>query len=65
MDDWEAKRSLFPIPAHSEGNPAWAAYVNACSDYLKRQLIVYQNWPQRKFTTIGYAEEKVFTDMNA
>jgi len=44
---------------------AFARYMASCNDYLKRQIIVYQNWPQRKFSVTGYTEEKVFTDQNA
>jgi hypothetical protein len=34
-------------------------------DYLARQMVVYQNWPQRRFDGRGLLREKVFTDMNA
>jgi hypothetical protein len=43
---------------------AWEAYMASCTDYIKRQLIVYQNWPQRKYDTTGYRREKVFSDQN-
>lgn len=43
---------------------AWERYMASCTDYIKRQLIVYQNWPQRKWEATGYRREKVFTDMN-
>jgi hypothetical protein len=46
-------------------DPAWDQYLSSCTDYLKRQLLVYQNWPQRKYDPMGYKDEKVFTDMNA
>lgn len=55
----------FLLPGAPEGDPAWDAYMSSCSDYLRRQIVVYQNWPQRRFTTLGYVDEKVFTDMNA
>lgn len=43
---------------------AWERYMASCTDYIKRQVIVYQNWPQRRWDPTGYREEKVFTDMN-
>lgn len=43
---------------------AFELYMAACTDYIKRQLIVYQNWPQRKYDATGYRKEKVFSDMN-
>lgn len=43
---------------------AYELYLLLCSDYLKRQMIVYQHWPQRRYDTLGYRDEKVFTDMN-
>jgi hypothetical protein len=43
---------------------AWERYMASCTDYIKRQVIVYQNWPQRKWEATGYRDEKVFTDMN-
>ena len=43
---------------------AWERYMASCTDYIKRQLIVYQNWPQRKWAPTGLREEKVFSDMN-
>jgi len=39
-------------------------YLRLCSDYYKRQILIYQNWPQRRFDAMGYRSEKVFTDMN-
>lgn len=36
----------------------------SCTDYIKRQLIVYQNWPQRRWSPEGLRKEKVFTDLN-
>ncbi len=39
-------------------------YLRTVSDYFKRQLLVYQNWPQRKYGALGYTEEKVFRDQN-
>lgn len=46
-------------------DPAWDRYLSSCHDYLRRQILVYQNWPQRRITPVGYAPEKVFRDMNA
>ena len=43
---------------------AWERYMASCTDYIKRQLIVYQNWPQRKWEPSGYRDEKVFRDQN-
>jgi len=43
---------------------AWEAYMASCTDYIKRQVIVYQNWPQRRYDATGYRREKVFSDMN-
>lgn len=43
---------------------AYERYLLSCSDYLKRQMIVYQHWPQRRYDVLGYRDEKVFTDMN-
>lgn len=40
------------------------AYLALCSDYLKRQLIVYENWPQYRLTESGYTAQKVFRDQN-
>ena len=44
---------------------AYERYLLNCSDYLKRQMIIYEHWPQRKYDVLGYRNEKVFTDMNA
>lgn len=49
-------------PAERE---AYERYLLNCSDYLKRQMIIYENWPQRRYDVLGYRNEKVFTDMNA
>jgi hypothetical protein len=43
---------------------AWQRYMASCTDYIKRQLIVYQNWPQRRWSPEGYRKEKVFSDLN-
>lgn len=48
----------------SDAQAAWERYMASCTDYIKRQFIVYQNWPQRKYDATGYRKEKVFTDMN-
>ncbi len=44
---------------------ARARYVHMVADYVKRQMLVYEHWPQRRYDALGYTEEKVFTDMNA
>lgn len=49
-------------PAEKE---AYERYLLNCSDYLKRQMMIYEHWPQRKYDVLGYRNEKVFTDMNA
>lgn len=55
------KGSASPPPREKA---AYEGYLLLCSDYLKRQMIVYQHWPQRRYDVLGYREEKVFTDMN-
>lgn len=44
---------------------AYERYLHNCSDYLKRQMMIYEHWPQRRYDVLGYRNEKVFTDMNA
>lgn len=44
---------------------AYERYLLNCSDYLKRQMMIYEHWPQRRYDVLGYRNEKVFTDMNA
>lgn len=46
-------------------DPAFEAYLVNCSDYLRRQIIIYEHWPQRRYDARGYKNEKVFADMNA
>jgi hypothetical protein len=65
LKDRDIRRPLFPFPDVGKGDPAWDAYMSSCSDYIKRQILIYQNWPQRRYNELGYLEEKVFTDMNA
>jgi hypothetical protein len=48
----------------AQASEAWARYMASCADYIKRQLIVYQNWPQRRWEPTGYRKEKVFSDLN-
>ncbi|HEX2022545.1 MAG TPA: hypothetical protein VHH36_07515 [Candidatus Thermoplasmatota archaeon] len=43
---------------------AYERYLTNCSDYLKRQMMIYEHWPQRRYDVLGYRNEKVFTDMN-
>ncbi len=52
------------VLATDEGD-AYARYLLNCSDYLKRQMMIYEHWPQRRYDALGYREEKVFTDMNS
>lgn len=53
-------------PAGAEADSdAREEYLAACTDYLKRQLLVYRNWPQRRYNEMGYLDEVVFTDQNA
>lgn len=44
---------------------AYERYLDNCSDYIRRQMIIYEHWPQRRYDVLGYRQEKVFTDMNA
>ena len=50
--------------ADDPANQAWERYMASCTDYIKRQVIVYQNWPQRRWAPTGYRKEKVFSDLN-
>lgn len=52
-------------PVDPPKTAAYERYLLNCSDYLKRQMIIYEHWPQRKYDVLGYRDEKVFTDMNA
>ena len=58
-----------PSPASTKRDAdsaaAYERYLLNCSDYLKRQMIIYEHWPQRRYDVLGYRNEKVFTDMNA
>jgi hypothetical protein len=57
---------LFPAPGTSlASTPAYERYLVDCSDYLRRQMMIYEHWPQRKYDVLGYRKEKVFADMNA
>ena len=57
---------LFPgMPADAPRNEAYERYLLDCSDYLRRQMMIYEHWPQRKYDVLGYRNEKVFPDMNA
>jgi hypothetical protein len=57
---------LLPVLA-AERAPSgpYERYLLDCSDYLRRQMIIYEHWPQRRYDVLGYRNEKVFTDMNA
>ena len=57
---------LLPFaPADGRRNEAYERYLLDCSDYLRRQMMIYEHWPQRKYDVLGYRNEKVFPDMNA
>lgn len=56
-------RRLRPPPGPQA--EAFETYLALCSDYVRRQVIVYTNWPQRRWDATGYRDEKVFTDRNA
>lgn len=57
---------LLPFPGPGETrNAAYERYLLDCSDYLRRQMMIYEHWPQRKYDSLGYRNEKVFPDMNA
>ncbi|HLE96065.1 MAG TPA: hypothetical protein VI997_01735 [Candidatus Thermoplasmatota archaeon] len=60
-----------------EGDSALDSYLSLCSDYLKRQILVYRNWPQRRWDAMGYRpsraprskdvqryDDRVFRDRN-
>lgn len=55
----------FSPAADAPRNEAYERYLLDCSDYLRRQMIIYEHWPQRKYDVLGYRNEKVFPDMNA
>ena len=40
-------------------------YRDLCNHYMRRQIVVYQHWPQRKLGPLGYSAQKVFLDQNA
>lgn len=57
---------LDPDAAKEAGaDEAYSRYLVNCSDYIRRQMMIYQHWPQRRYDTLGYRDEKVFTDMNS
>lgn len=55
---------LLRVPAETPTTP-YERYLVNCSDYLRRQMMIYEHWPQRKYDVLGYRKEKVFADMNA
>ena len=61
-----APQLLFPVLA-ADRTPAdaYERYLLDCSDYIRRQMMIYEHWPQRRYDVLGYRKEKVFTDMNA
>lgn len=56
---WDAIRCFDP------DDPSFGDYLDACEAYYKRQLVVYEHWPQRKYGPMGYTAEKQFVDQNA
>lgn len=62
-DSSSLMRRLRPQSPHEIA--AYERYLLNCSDYLKRQMMIYEHWPQRRYDVLGYRNEKVFTDMNA
>lgn len=55
---------LLPLDGGEEGED-WDRYMQSCARYLKRQILVYQHWPQKAFDEMGYQDETVFRDRNA
>lgn len=64
-----AGQTLLPprlLPGADPAAPeAYERYLLDCSDYLRRQMMIYEHWPQRRYDVLGYRKEKVFADMNA
>ena len=56
---------LFPALGADAQNGPYERYLIDCSDYLRRQMMIYEHWPQRRYDVLGYRKEKVFADMNA
>lgn len=54
-----------PGDATDGEHEAWQGYLESCTAYIRRQVLVYQNWPQRRYGPTGYEDEKIFRDMNA
>ena len=63
--DLESRLPALRRPRSEAEKAAYERYLVNCSDYLKRQMMIYEHWPQRKYDVLGYRNEKVFTDMNA
>lgn len=59
MQIWDAIERFDP------DDPAFGEYLDDVESYYKRQLVVYENWPQRKYGPLGYTSEKQFVDQNA
>jgi len=56
---------LFPaLGADGSLGGPYERYLLDCSDYLRRQMMIYEHWPQRRYDVLGYRKEKVFADMN-
>ena len=57
-------RDLIALHGPADDREAWDRYISLVSDYLRRQILVYKNWPQRRYNELGYLDEVVFNDMN-
>jgi hypothetical protein len=64
-DETPIRLPVLRRPRDDAEKAAYERYLLNCSDYLKRQMIIYEHWPQRRYDVLGYRNEKVFTDMNA
>jgi hypothetical protein len=57
---------LLPFPpVGAPPSTPYEQYLLDCSDYIRRQMMIYENWPQRRYDVLGFRDEKVFADMNA
>lgn len=59
MQIWDTVRCL------EIDDASFGEYLDACESYYRRQLVVYQNWPQHEYGPMGYTSEKRFVDRNA
>lgn len=53
------------LESKPDASDPYERYLLNCSDYLRRQMMIYEHWPQRRYDVLGYRKEKVFADMNA